>query len=123
MLLAGLLHTGKLAVVKIVVIDVSPIVGRCVHGETRSDGPVSSNDDIVLTSPTVPLCEAQLAVCILNDSGSVDQPLGNISIAAAAVTVPTQPLQIGPVGHSDEGLDFLRSEEHTSELQSHVNLV
>src|ERR1700751_3907664 len=99
MLLAGLLHTGKLAVVKFVVIDVSPIVGRCVHGETGSDGPVGSNDDIILTSPTVPLGEVQLALCILDDSGGVDQPLGNISIAAAAVAVPTQALQIGAAGH------------------------
>jgi hypothetical protein len=68
MLLTGFLHSGKLAVVKFVLIDVSPIVGRCVHWETASDGPVSSNDDIVLTSPTVPLREAQLTVWILNDS-------------------------------------------------------
>src|ERR1700741_5636464 len=99
MLLAGFLHAGKLAIIEFVLIDVSPIVSRCVHGETGSDGPVGSNDDIVLTSPTVPLGEVQLAVCILDDSGSVDQPLGNISIAAAAVPVPAPPLQIGARGH------------------------
>src|ERR1700757_3091618 len=103
MLLTGFLHTGKLAVVKFVLIDVSPIVGRCVHGETGSDGPVGSNDDVVLTSPTVPFAEVQLAVCILDDSGSVDQSLGNVSIAAATVTAPAQPHQIAAARHSDEG--------------------
>src|SRR6266852_7989312 len=105
MLLAGFLHTGELTVIEFVLIDVSPIVGRCVHGETGSDGPVGSNDDIVLAGPTVPLGEVHLAICILNDSGSIDQSLGNVSIAAAAITIPAQPLQVGAAGHSDEGLD------------------
>ncbi len=50
MLLAGCLHAGELAIIEFVLIDVSPIVDGCVHGETGSDGPVGSNDDIVLTS-------------------------------------------------------------------------
>src|ERR1700751_1645516 len=109
MLLAGFLHAGELAVIEFVLIDVSPIVGRCVHGETGSDSPVGSNDDIVLAGPTVPLGELQLAVCILDDSGSIDQSFGNVSIAPAAVPIPAQALQIGAAGHSDESLDFLKA--------------
>src|SRR6202008_4351782 len=120
MLLAGFLHAGKLAIIEFVLIDVSPVVGRCVHGETGSDGPVGSNDDIVLTSATVPLGEMQLAVCILDDSGSVDQPVGYVSIASAAITIPAQSLQVGPSGHSDEGLDFLQALHRIDHLVAHL---
>ena len=109
MLLAGFLHAGELAVIELVLIDVSPIVGRCIHGETGSDGPVGSNDDIVLAGPTIPLGEVQLAICILDDSGGLHQPLGNISIPAAAITVPAQALQVSAAGHSDESFDFLQA--------------
>lgn len=109
MLLAGFLHAGELAVIEFVVIDASPIVGRRVHREAGCDGPVGSDDDIVLTGPAVPLGKAQLAVSILDDSGSVGQATGNVSITAAAISVPTQPLQVCPTRHSDEGLDFLQS--------------
>jgi hypothetical protein len=94
MLLAGFLHAGELAVIEFVLINVSPIVGGRVHRKTRSNGSVGSNDHIVLAGSTVPLGKVQLAIGILDDSGSIDQPLGNVSIAAAAVTVPAQPLQI-----------------------------
>src|SRR6266581_173534 len=109
MLLAGFLHAGELAAIELVLIDVSPIVGGRVHRETGSDGPIGSDDDVVLTGSTVPFSEVQLAVCILDDSGSFHQPLGNVSIPAAAVTVPAQALQIGTAGHSDESLDFLQA--------------
>jgi hypothetical protein len=95
MLLAGFLHAGELAIIEFVLIDVSPIVGRCVHGETGSDRPAGSNDDIVLTSATVPLGKVQLAIGILDDSSSIGQPLGYVSIASAAITIPAQPLQVG----------------------------
>ncbi len=67
MLLAGFLHATELAVIELVLIDISPIVGRCVHGETGSDCPVGSNDDVVLAGATVPLGEVQLAIGILDD--------------------------------------------------------
>src|SRR5229473_6889060 len=108
MLLAGFLHAGELVIIEFVLIDVSPIVGRSVHGETGSDCPVGSNDDIVLTSATVPLGKVQLAIGILDDSRSIDQPLGYVSIASAAITIPAQPLQVGAAGHSDKGLNFLQ---------------
>jgi len=106
MLLTGFLHAGKLGVIEPMPVDVSPIVGRCVHWETGSDGPVGSNDDIVLASPTVPLGKVHLAVCILDNSGSIDQPFGNVSIAAAAVTV--SPLAAAALtGFRDESISRL----------------
>jgi hypothetical protein len=54
MLLAGFFHTSKLALIKLVLIDVSPIIGRRVHWKTGSDGPVGSNDHIVLAVGLIP---------------------------------------------------------------------
>ncbi len=84
------LHTCELAVVELVLIDVSPIVGGRVHRETGSHGPVRSDDDIVLTGATVPFGKVKLAIGTLDDSGSIDQPPGAVSSAAAAVTVSSQ---------------------------------
>src|SRR5690348_8701042 len=108
MLLAGFLHAGELAVIELVFINVSPIVGRCIHGETGSDGPVGSDDDVILAGAAVPLRKVQLTVSILDNSGSIGQPIGNIAIAAGAITIPTQSLQSSSARHSNEGLDFLQ---------------
>src|SRR5262252_5327829 len=109
MLLAGFLHAGELAVIELVFVNIPPIVCRAVHGETGSDGPVGSNDDVVLAGPAAPFGKVQLAVSILDDSGSVDQSLGDVAIASAAVTIPAKPFQICTARHSDECLDFLQA--------------
>jgi hypothetical protein len=66
MLLAGFLHAGELPVIEFLLIDVSPIVSRRVHGETGSHGPGRSYNDVVLARATVPLSPVQLAIdCML----------------------------------------------------------
>src|ERR1700719_4682262 len=62
MLLAGLLHAGQLFCVKLVAINVSPIVGGGIHGETRSHRAVGADDDVVLASPTIPFGKMQLTI-------------------------------------------------------------
>src|SRR5260370_21579236 len=47
--LAGRFHLGKLRVIELWAIDVSPVVGRGVHREARRHGAIGTNDDVVLT--------------------------------------------------------------------------
>src|ERR1700733_5809515 len=88
MLLACFLHTCELAVVEVVLIDVAPIVGGSVHREAGSDGAVGSDDDIILASAAVPLGKMQFAIGILDDSRSIDQPLGNVAVRSRTVPIP-----------------------------------
>ena len=88
-LLARLLHAGQLCGIKLMLVDISPIVPRGVRRETRGHGTVSAHDYIVLASAAIPPGKVQLAAGILNDSRCAGQLLGNIDIRAGAITVPS----------------------------------
>src|SRR5579862_590683 len=69
MLLTSLLHACQLTIFKFVVIDVSPIVSRSVHGKTWSDSSIGANDDVVLARTAVPLGEVKFAILVLHNAG------------------------------------------------------
>src|SRR6185437_12041258 len=54
MLLAGPLHIGKCLSIEVEMLDVAPVVGSRIHGETGSNGTVGADDYVVLSGATVP---------------------------------------------------------------------
>lgn len=92
MLLACTLHALQLAVIEFMLVDVSPIVRRCIHGEAWSDGAVGADDDVVLPGAAVPLGEMQFAALVLHDAGRVFQLFCNVSIRSRSVAIPAEAL-------------------------------
>src|ERR1700740_2860043 len=102
MLLAGLLHTRQLFCVKLVAINVSPIVGGGIHGETRSHRAVGADDDVVLASPTIPFGKMQLTIGILHKAGRSGELLGDIAVGPGSIAVPPEVSEVASTRHANE---------------------
>src|SRR5277367_1308432 len=102
MLLAGRFHTSQLSCVKLVAIDVSPIVRGGIHGETRSHSAVGADDDVVLASPAIPFCKMQLTIGILHKAGRSGKLLGDIAIGSGSIAVPPEAFEVTSTRHANE---------------------
>jgi hypothetical protein len=58
MLLAGFLYAGQLFGLKLVTVNISPVVGRGIHGEARSYTAIGADDAI--RTPGTPSWEIEL---------------------------------------------------------------
>src|ERR1700724_3196071 len=102
MLLAGRLHTGQLFGLKLVAINVSPIVGRGIHGEAWSYRAIGADDDIVLAGSTIPFGKMQFIISILHKAGCPGNLLGDIAVGPGSIAVPPEALQVASARHANE---------------------
>src|SRR5580692_10657513 len=109
MLLAGRLHRLELPSLEFVPVDVSPVEGRCVHGETGRDRAIGPDDDVVLATAAIPLGKVHLAIGMLDNPWSARQMFCHISVCARSVAVPSDTFQFIATGHSDECFDLLQA--------------
>lgn len=66
--LASAFHPRQLSPIKFVAVDISPVVGGGVHRETRSNGAVGADDDVILPAAVVPFGKMQFAILVLDDA-------------------------------------------------------
>src|SRR6201984_826042 len=109
MLLAGLLHASQLFFVKLWAINVSPIVGGGIHGETGSHRAVGADNDVVLASPTIPFGKMQLTIGILHKAGRSSELLGDIAVGPGPIAVPPEVFEVTSTGHANERFDLLQT--------------
>src|SRR6266550_6497248 len=107
MALAGRFHGGKLRLVELWAIDVSPVVSRGIHREAGRHGAIGTNDHVVLAGAAVPIRETELAVRLLDNPWHRGQQLGLMAIPLCSITIPAVFLQIESRGHAHERLDLL----------------
>src|SRR5580700_11311416 len=109
MLLAGCFHASQLFRVKLVAINVSPVVGGGIHRETRSHGAVGADDDVVLARPAVPFGKMQFTIGILHKAGRSGKLLGDIAVGPGSIAVPSEAFEVTSTCHANKCFDLLQT--------------
>src|SRR5271163_3512087 len=109
MLLAGFLHAGQLIGLKFVTVNISPIEGRGIHGETGSDSAIGADDDIVLAGATIPFGKLQFTVGTLHEAGGPCKASSDITVSPGSITVPAKALKVAAARHANERFDLLQT--------------
>src|SRR5271154_5512281 len=109
MLLAGFLHAGQLIGLKFVTVNISPIEGRGIHGETRSHSAIGADDDIVLAGAAIPFGKLQVTVGILHKSRGPGKSSSDITVSAGSIAVPAKALKVATTRHANERFDLLQT--------------
>src|SRR5579863_1778684 len=107
--LTGVFHLLELPLVELRVVDISPIEGRWVHREARSNRAVSADNHVVLPGAAIPIGELELATRVLHDARGLREDFMHVTVCSVPIAVPAILLQIQPGRHADKRFHFLQT--------------